>query len=134
MFMDHIVLNADDEYLLMDFYMEIIGLEPDRLDLYRRDEVPFPSVRINADTIIDIFPKKMWAEGGDQAKGTPNLNHFCMGFSRDEWEALRGRLDTAGVEIFRGPENVWGAHGQGISIFFRDPEDNIVEAKTYDAG
>ena len=132
MFIDHIVLNAEDEYLLMDFYMDIIGLEPDRLDLYRRGEVPFPSVRINTDTIIDIFPKTMWAVSGDPPKGPPNLNHFCMGFSRDEWEALRDRLDKAGVEIIRGPENVWGAHGQGSSIYFRDPEGNIVEAKYYE--
>ena len=83
MFMDHIVLNAEDEYLLVYFYRDIIGLEPDRLDLYRQDEVPFPSVRINADTIIDIFPKKMWADNDDQPIGRPNLNHFCMGFSRN---------------------------------------------------
>ena len=132
MFMDHIVINAEDEYLLMDFYMEIIGLKSERLDLYRQGEVAFPSIRINADTIIDIFPKEMWAGSHHQAKGRPNLNHFCMGFSREEWEALRNRLAKAGVEVIRGPVDVWGAHGQGMSVFFHDPEGNVVEAKTYE--
>jgi catechol 2,3-dioxygenase-like lactoylglutathione lyase family enzyme len=45
--MDHIVLNAEDEEKMIDFYHEVLGLQPERLAAYRRGDVPFPSVRIN---------------------------------------------------------------------------------------
>ena len=58
--MDHIVLNMDDEETMLDFYTRVLELHPERLAEYRAGTVPFPSVRLNADTIIDFFPKTMW--------------------------------------------------------------------------
>jgi glyoxylase I family protein len=132
MFMDHIVLNANDVELLIGFYTQVIGLRPDRLDLYHQGKAPFPSVRINDSTIIDIFPKSMWEEFSDLAVGRPNLHHFCIALSKDHWNNLQLRLAASSVAIFRGPEKVWGAHGDGISVFFHDPEGNTIEAKYYD--
>ena len=58
--MDHIVLNMEDEDKMITFYSKVLMLPTERLDEYRAGKVPFPSVRLNADTIIDLFPKKMW--------------------------------------------------------------------------
>ena len=54
--MDHIVLTVQDMDKVMGFYTDVLGLKPERLDAFRQGKVPFPSVRINADTIIDLFP------------------------------------------------------------------------------
>ncbi|MFH0957397.1 MAG: hypothetical protein V1897_01705 [Pseudomonadota bacterium] len=58
--MDHIVLNVEDDEKMISFYSKVLLMPPERLDEYRAGNVPFPSLRLNADTIIDLFPKKMW--------------------------------------------------------------------------
>jgi extradiol dioxygenase family protein len=130
--MDHIVLNVDDDEKMMAFYSTVLMMAAERFEEYRKGEVPFPSVRLNADTIIDLFPKKLWQQRARQGEGRENLNHFCIALVREEWEALRSRLETNGVEIEEGPVQRWGAHETGTSIYFRDPENNLVEARYYD--
>jgi catechol 2,3-dioxygenase-like lactoylglutathione lyase family enzyme len=130
--MDHIVINADDEEKLVWFYSEVLQLDTDRLEAYRAGEVPFPSVRLNADTIIDLFPKKLWHKGGEVVRGLHNMNHLCLALRRGDWERLSGRLEARQIEIEDGPGPRWGAHGTGTSIYFRDPEGNLVEARYYE--
>ncbi|MGB5983885.1 MAG: VOC family protein [Desulfobacterales bacterium] len=131
--MDHIVLNVIDDEKMLAFYTEVLMLAPERLEEYRAGEVPFPSVRINSDTIIDLFPKKMWHSETQPEKGSPNLNHFCLVLAKEAWSALSARLKKNGVDLKEGPVLRWGAHGSGISIYFRDPEDNLIEARYYEA-
>ena len=68
--MDHIVLNVEDTEKMMAFYCDVLEMKPERLREYREGEAPFPSVRLNSDTIIDLFPKKMWQ---NQIKSRRNL-------------------------------------------------------------
>jgi len=133
MFMDHIVLNAEDVDLLMSFYSQVIGLKPERLEQYHDGTVPFPSLRINEDTIVDIFPMEMWVKEGDLPKGRPNLNHFCLALQQNQWQALYDEVARKGVTITNGPVKVWGSHGYGTSFYFTDPEGNLIEAKYYEA-
>jgi len=56
--LDHIVLNVDDIEQSLKFYTEILGLSGERVDEFKAGKVGFPSVRINAATIIDLFPNK----------------------------------------------------------------------------
>jgi extradiol dioxygenase family protein len=128
--MDHIVLNAEDIEALVRFYTEVVELAPERVEEYHRGEVLFPSVRINTDTVIDLAPKTMWERTALRSKGRPNLNHFCMTLAKEDWEALRSRLDAHHIAI-DGPHPRWGAHGNGTSYYFRDPEGNEIEARYY---
>lgn len=130
--MDHIVLNAEDIEALIQFYTEVVELEPERVEAFRRGEVLFPSVRINADTIIDLAPKAMWERTQLQTKGRPNLNHFCLTLEKADWERLRERLIARQVAI-TGPVPRWGARGNGLSFYFHDPEGNEIEARYYEA-
>jgi catechol 2,3-dioxygenase-like lactoylglutathione lyase family enzyme len=129
---DHIVLNIEDDDKMITFYSTILKMPPERLEEYRAGMVPFPSVRLNADTIIDLFPKKMWEKDVGGPLGRRNLNHLCLVLDKATWEDLMERLRTNHVDIAEGPVPRWGAHGQGTSVYFRDPEDNLIEARYYD--
>ena len=54
--MDHIVLCTRHVDRAIEFYERILGLAAERLAEFRAGEAPFPSVRINPGTIIDLLP------------------------------------------------------------------------------
>jgi catechol 2,3-dioxygenase-like lactoylglutathione lyase family enzyme len=130
--MDHIVLNVENEEDMMTFYSEVLKMRPERIQEYQAGKVPFPSVRLNSDTIIDLFPKKMWQKSAHAEQGRENLNHFCIALNKGEWDKLLVRLEANNVAIEEGPVPRWGAHGTGTSIYFRDPEGNLIEARYYE--
>ncbi len=131
--MDHIVINVLDIKVMLSFYSDILQLKAERLEEFRTGNVPFPSVRLNADTIIDLFPKEMWQKTFLAGPGRVNLNHFCIALSKSEWDALGERLKDKSVAIKEVPVQRWGAHATGTSIYFLDPEDNLIEARYYES-
>jgi len=130
--LDHIVLNVVDIEKMLTFYTDVMQLPGERLAAFQEGKVPFPSVRLTADTIIDLFPKSLWDKTNPDQVCRPNLNHFCLVTDRPAWEGLQQRLQNKGVPIDDGPVKRWGAHGSGISIYFRDPEENVIEVRYYD--
>ena len=130
--MDHIVLNVEDGEKMIAFYTEVMMFAAERLEEYRAGKVPFPSVRMNPETIIDLFPKKLWRKPAANAGGHTNLNHFCISLGKGTWEDLLARLQSNDIDIEEGPVLRWGAHGTGTSIYFRDPETNLIEARYYE--
>lgn len=130
--MDHIVLNVEDDEFMIAFYSEVLQWPTERIEEYRAGEVPFASLRLNEDTIIDLFPKKLWLKTASLKKGRENLNHFCITVTKPDWDALIRRLKTRRIQIERGPVRLWGAQGMGTSIYFRDPEKNLIEVRHYE--
>lgn len=130
--MDHIVLNVEDDEIMIAFYSEVLQLPTERLEEYRAGDVPFPSLRLNGDTIIDLFPKKLWQKTAAMGDGRENLNHFCITVIKADWNDLVKRLEARNIPIERGPVQLWGAQGTGTSIYFRDPETNLIEARHYE--
>jgi catechol 2,3-dioxygenase-like lactoylglutathione lyase family enzyme len=124
--LDHIVLNVQDVERSLDFYHRILGLPAERVEAWRKGDVGFPSVRVNDATIIDLFAMP------DHASGEKlNLNHFCLVTERADLEAAAQELTQAGVTIERGPGVRSGARGDGLSVYFRDPDANLIELRTY---
>ena len=130
--MDHIVLNMEDDEKMIVFYTSVLQLTPERLQEYRAGVVPFPSVRLNPDTIIDLFPKRMWQKNTSKGQGQEHLNHFCLAMDKEKWNELLEQLQANAIVIVEGPVPRWGAHGTGTSIYFHDPEGNLIEARYYD--
>ncbi len=128
---DHIVLNVVEIDKMLQFYNEILQLPGDRLEEFAAGQVPFPSVRLSADSIIDLFPKKMWERTSPERVCRLNLNHFCLATDEASSKALQIRLNEQGIDIEEGPVKRWGAHGSGTSIYFRDPEGNTIEVRYY---
>ena len=116
---DHIVLNCADVEKELAWWRDELGLAPLRVDEWRRKEVPFVSVRVNAGTIIDLF---------EAARSGENLNHVALTVEDVDLDALAasGRFDVIG-----GPSRLFGARGTGTGLYVRDPEGNVVELRTY---
>ena len=126
--MDHIVLRTSDVEESLRFYTEVLGLQPERVEQWRAGEVRFPSARLNADTIIDFFASDNIPASRDDAR---NQDHFCMVINYTDMEELKAHFEAIGVEIQAGPGKRWGSHGDGISLYIYDPDNNVVELRHY---
>ena len=126
--MDHIVLRVGDVDESLRFYSQVLGLKLERVDEWRRGKAPFPSARLNEDTIIDLFATDQAPIGKN---GVKNQDHFCMVIEPTDMEELKASFESIGVEIQGGPGKRWGSHGDGISLYVYDPDDNVVELRHY---
>jgi catechol 2,3-dioxygenase-like lactoylglutathione lyase family enzyme len=126
--LDHIVLNVAEVRRSVAFYRDVLGLVIERLDEWQAGTIGFPSVRVSANTIIDLV--EIGAEAARE-RGTPNLNHFCLVVADETLEPIAAHLAGHGVTVYTGPARRWGARGNGVSIYFRDPDDNEIEVRTY---
>ena len=117
--LDHIVLNTPDVERSLGFYVDLLGLEGHRIDEWRAGEVFFPSVRINADTIIDVLHAERTGE---------NMNHLCLVVDRADVDAV---ADDPRFDVVDGPGMRYGARGDGWSVYVADPDGNVVELRAY---
>ena len=126
--MDHIVLRVKDVEESLRFYTETLGLGSERVEQWRAGEVRFPSARLNDDTIIDLFASEQEPIGKD---GVRNQDHFCMVIEPTDMDELKAKFEALGVGIQAGPGKRWGSHGDGISLYLYDPDNNVVELRHY---
>jgi catechol 2,3-dioxygenase-like lactoylglutathione lyase family enzyme len=116
---DHLVLRCDDVETTLAWYVDLLGLEPVRVDEWRRGRVPFPSVRVDDSTIIDLI-------GGPTDDG--RLDHICIVVELTDL----AELATSGAfDVVEGPVRRFGARGEGTSLYVRDPDGLIVEIRHY---
>jgi glyoxylase I family protein len=135
--LDHVVIWVADPLRSLDFYVEVVGLEPVRDEEYRAGQAPFPSVRVAASAIIDLTPRadaaavNAMTKAGESA-GFP-VNHVCIAMSAEEYVALSDRLEAHGVDTSARRIVTYGARGWAPHAFyFRDPDNNVIEARYYD--
>ncbi len=119
--LDHVVLNVADVERSLRFYVDELGLEPVRVDDWRAGTAPFPSVRVDPTTIVDLLAAPRTGE---------NADHLCLVVEPLDLAALAasGRL-----EVVDGPATRFGAQGDGTSLYVRDPDGNTVELRHYGA-
>jgi len=116
---DHYVLATPDPEALIAWYRDELGLQPERLDEWRRGEVLFASLRVSASTLIDVFQSD---------RTGVNVDHVALTVDDVDLDELAasGRFD---VEM--GPMDLFGARGTGRGLYIRDPAGNRVELRTY---
>ncbi|MBY8874388.1 VOC family protein [Micromonospora sp. PLK6-60] len=117
--LDHLVLNVADVDRSLDFYCATLDLAPVRVEQWRAGRVPFPSVRVDAGTIIDLVH-------GD--RGGTNVDHFCLVVEPLDWQQV---IDSGIFTVLAGPVERFGARGSAISVYVRDPDGNSVELRWY---
>ncbi|GAA4919300.1 catechol 2,3-dioxygenase-like lactoylglutathione lyase family enzyme [Stackebrandtia albiflava] len=116
---DHLVLNVSDVERALEFYTGTLGLEPVRVEQWRAGEVPFPSVRVNGSTIIDLFSRE---------RGESNVDHFCLVVEPLDWQEV---IDSGELTVVDGPGSRFGARGTATSVYVEDPDGNVIELRWY---
>jgi len=119
--LDHVVLNVADVERSLAFYSGELGLVPERVEEWRRGEAPFPSVRVDPHTIIDLLAAPRTGENSD---------HLCLVVEPTDLEAVKA---SGHFEVVDGPATRFGARGDGTSLYVKDPDGNTVELRHYGA-
>ena len=120
--LDHVVVRAQDLDKLVSFYCDVLGCS-----FEHSSKVVEGLVHLRAGTsFIDI----MQAEDGYEplTGGRGNMDHLCIQvepFSQEEMTDYLNRHGAGPGEFGRR----FGADGDGISVYIRDPEGNEVELK-----
>jgi catechol 2,3-dioxygenase-like lactoylglutathione lyase family enzyme len=117
--LDHIVLRCADVERSLEFYCDVLGLEGERVEEWRRADAPFPSVRLTPTTVIDLF--------GGGPNGT-NLDHFCLVIEPVDLDGLAKEFPEA-----QRADHLFGAQGYASSLYVHDPDGNTVELRSYDS-
>lgn len=128
---DHWVIVVADLQRTLDFYQRLgftIAWEarPGRPDM--------PTIRINEAQKINVhgpdWPDRPWYLGARQpAVGGAD---FCLEWAGTVQEVL-GLLARNGVKPEVGPSTKTCARGPSTSVYFRDPDGNLVEFTVYDS-
>ena len=116
---DHIVLKCADIERTLSWYVDVLGLGPERVEEWRRGEAPFPSIRVDGNTIIDLIE-------GDPAVG--RLDHLCLVIDEIDLDELAA---SGAFEVVDGPGPRFGARGIGESLYVLDPDGGTVELRHY---
>ena len=117
--LDHVVITVADVERSLSWYTRELGLEGVRVEEWRRGEVPFPSLRVDAGTIIDLL------EG---ERSGQNVDHVCLVVEPVDLDAVAASGD---FDVVSGPGKRFGARGDGVSLYVLDPDSNVIELRHY---
>jgi catechol 2,3-dioxygenase-like lactoylglutathione lyase family enzyme len=115
---DHFVLTCADVDATIAFYVRVLGMTAETFAGGRRG-MSFGGQKINL--------HQKGAEFEPRARvATPGSGDFCLLSDVPIAEVAR-HLAAEGVGIIEGPVPKIGAAGPLMSIYFRDPDGNLVE-------
>jgi catechol 2,3-dioxygenase-like lactoylglutathione lyase family enzyme len=115
---DHFVLTCADVDATIAFYVRVLGMTAESFAGGRR-AISFGSQKINLHQAgAEFEPKARVATAGS--------GDFCL-LSDVPVAEIAAHLAAEGVTIIEGPVAKTGAAGALLSIYFRDPDGNLVE-------
>lgn len=121
---DHFVLTVRDIDETCAFYETVFGM--------RREEFSEGRVALHfGSQKINLHPNPSPVEP-KAAVPVPGSADFCLIASVPP-EEVAMRLRNWGIGIERGPVSTVGAQGAMRSVYFRDPDGNLVEVACYGA-
>lgn len=121
---DHIVLTVRSVDATCAFYSRVLGMDAITFAGGRK-ALAFGAQKINLHQAGREFEPKAH-------RPTPGSADFCLIAAVPLAEVI-AHLAACGVAIIEGPVAKTGARGPITSVYFRDPDDNLVEVSTYDA-
>lgn len=116
--LDHFVLTVRSIDRTCAFYAAALGME--RRD-FAKDRVAlfYGQQKINlhqVDRVIDPLVRH----------ATPGSADICF-ITTTPLDQAQAHLEAQGIEIIRGPGERAGARGTLVSVYFYDPDENLVE-------
>ena len=116
--LDHLVLTVTDIGRTRDFYERVLGMEPVVFG-EGRPALAFGAQKINLHQAGREFEPKA-------AVPTPGSADLCFLTDVPVAEVIE-HLGSSGVEVLEGPVRRAGAAGPITSVYFRDPDGNLIE-------
>lgn len=119
---DHFVLTVRSVEASCEFYARVLGMQIVTFGQGRR-ALQFGEYKINLHQAgLEFEPKARHP--------TPGACDFCLITTRP-LEQIVAHVRACGVGIEEGPVERIGALGPITSIYFRDPDGNLVEVASY---
>ena len=119
---DHVVLTVKDIDASCDFYSKVLGMEIVTFGQGRK-ALSFGSQKIN-----------LQQRGRESTliadKPTPGSADICF-ITAVSLEEVVAHLNSFGVKLIGGPVERDGARGSMMSVYFRDPDANLIEVSHY---
>ena len=121
--LDHLVLTVANVDATCAFYQRVLGMETVTFGNGRK-ALAFGRQKINLHPAGREFePKAM--------RPTPGSADLCL-IASTPLETVAAHLAACDVGIEEGPVARTGAVGPITSLYFRDPDGNLIEVATYD--
>jgi catechol 2,3-dioxygenase-like lactoylglutathione lyase family enzyme len=119
---DHLVLTVFDIERTLDFYSRVLGMEPVTFAGGRRG-LAFGRQKLNLHQAGREFEPKA-------LRPAPGAIDICF-ITAQSLDDVMARLREQGVVIIEGPVDKTGALGPMKSVYFRDPDGNLIEVSRY---
>jgi catechol 2,3-dioxygenase-like lactoylglutathione lyase family enzyme len=116
--LDHLVLTVKNIEATCRFYAQVLGLQVLTFGNERK-ALAFGSQKINLHEQGKEFEPKAGLP-------TPGSADLCF-ITRVPLQEVIQHLTDSGVEIIKGPAKQSGARGEILSVYFRDPDLNLIE-------
>ncbi len=120
--LDHLVLTVRDIGATCDFYARVLEMEVVAFGAGRK-ALQFGRQKINLhERGKELDPKA--------ASPTPGSGDLCF-ITKAPLPQIMDHIRSCGVKILEGPVRRTGAVGSIESIYFRDPDGNLIEVSNY---
>jgi len=119
---DHVVLTVKDIEKTCDFYSKVMGMEVVAFGEGRK-ALTFGTQKINLQKLgreSTLIADKPTSGSGDVCFVTPTSINDVV-----------AHLNACGVKLIGGPVERSGARGLMMSVYFRDPDMNLIEVSHY---
>lgn len=123
--LDHMVLTVRDIAATCEFYARVLGMEVVTFGEGRR-ALAFGQQKFNLHEAGREFEPKA-------DRPTPGSADLCL-ITQGPLDAVIAHLAACDVPILEGPVRRTGALGPIMSVYFRDPDANLIEVSNYGAG
>lgn len=120
--LDHLVLTVHDLDATVAFYTKVLGMEAVTFRGGRR-ALTFGHSKINLHEAGREFEPKA-------ARPTPGSADLCL-IVDEPVDRIITELASHGVPLEEGPVDRTGATGPLLSVYVRDPDDNLIELSNY---
>ncbi len=121
---DHVVFTVASIDRTLEFYRRVLGMEPVTFAGGRRG-LAFGRQRINLHEVGREFSPRAH-------RATAGSADLCF-VAAVALDQVIAHLRAEGIAIELGPVPKSGATGAITSVYFRDPDLNLIEVSTYDA-
>jgi catechol 2,3-dioxygenase-like lactoylglutathione lyase family enzyme len=119
---DHLVLTVRDIAATSGFYARVLGMEIVTFGAGRK-ALAFGQQKFNLHEAGREFEPKA-------ARPTPGSADLCL-VADGPLDAVIAHLKACDVALLEGPVRRTGALGPIESVYFRDPDGNLIEVSTY---